>query len=426
VLVSIAFVAFGARLAWALWTAPVPAPFSDAEYYNSVALSLAHGEGYAVRFADSGFLPGGPSTVFWPPGYPAFLAAFHWLLGDSLAVARMANVLAGTLTVVPVYFIGRRLFSAPAGLLGAAIVAVLPSLVFWTPVLMSETFFTFVFACALALLLYCNRVDGSLRPRMVIIFGLATAVAALVRGQALVLLPMAFVWWAMSGASWRQAGLASASAVLVAAAMLIPWSIRNIAVTDSPILMSANLGYNLRIGHAPYSSGHYILPSDLWDAEPGLPFADREVLFNDLGTRRALVYARDRPGREIGLAGSKIIWLWRPSSDVLHWVSSFGKTPLPDGAWEPLRLSVDISYFAMLLLALCALLGSRMQKGVAFALLLLVVWTVTHIVFFGEPRYHLPLLVVIAPMAGAALEKGAHLLSRGLEMPLVDKEPVAT
>ena len=33
--------AFAARLAWTLWTAPVPPHLSDPEYYNATALSLA-------------------------------------------------------------------------------------------------------------------------------------------------------------------------------------------------------------------------------------------------------------------------------------------------------------------------------------------------------------------------------------------------
>jgi len=46
------------RLVWAEWTAPVPPPFSDAEYYDSTARSLAAGRGYSVLFTPEGFRAG--------------------------------------------------------------------------------------------------------------------------------------------------------------------------------------------------------------------------------------------------------------------------------------------------------------------------------------------------------------------------------
>jgi hypothetical protein len=199
----------------------------------------------------------------------------------------------------------------------------------------------------------------------------------------------------------------STAVVLVAvAAVLGPWAARNARVMDSPILLSANFGYNLRIGHAPYSTGRYILPQDLWTARPGISFHDREVLFNDLGTRRALDYAAGNPRREVALARHKVVALWRPDSDVLSWASSFGRTPLPDRAWEPLRLLIDVTYAAVLVLAAAAFLRYREYgRSLLFPLLVVAAWTFGHIVFFGEPRYHLPVLAVLAPLAGATLSR---------------------
>lgn len=70
VLGSIVLLAFAARLAWTLWTGPVPPHLSDPEYYNATALSLARHLRYAVLFdRERGFLPNGAPTAFWPPGY---------------------------------------------------------------------------------------------------------------------------------------------------------------------------------------------------------------------------------------------------------------------------------------------------------------------------------------------------------------------
>jgi 4-amino-4-deoxy-L-arabinose transferase-like glycosyltransferase len=399
----LAFIALGARLAWSAWTQPSPPVLSDPQYYQATALSLARGDGYSVTFTEHGFFPSGDATAFWPPGYSLFLAPTFALLGDRLWAAWVMNSVAGALTVVPIYLIGRRLFGEAAGIGSAAIASLLPSFVFWTPVLMSETLFTFLFACALAAIFY-GFGQGRARPFAIVAVGFLIGLAALVRGQALILVPMAAAWWILDGNLAKRALAATGAATLLALGVLAPWAIRNAIVMDSPIVLSANFGYNLRIGHAPYSTGGYLVPQDLWDAEPSITFQDREVVFNNLGTRRALRYVAAQPRQEITLTGHKIVRLWRPDSDSLHWATTFGATPLPSHAWEPLRLLLDVTYLAVLALAGAALLRVReLRRALTFAMLLIAGWTALHVLFFGEPRYHLPLLVVLIPMAASTL-----------------------
>jgi 4-amino-4-deoxy-L-arabinose transferase-like glycosyltransferase len=400
---------FVARIAWSAWTAPVPPWLSDADYYNATALSIARGQGFSVVFdATRGWLPGGDATAFWPPGFSGYLALSYRLFGEHLWVARSANILVGALTVVPVYFIGRRLYGESSARVAAVLAAVMPSLVFWTPVLLSDTLFTFLFALAMALLLY--GFDDSTGPEVtsrglqVVLTGLTIGLAAMVRGQSVVLIPLALLWWVISGVSVRRATAATITVAVSALVVILPWTVRNARTFGSPVVLSTNFGYNLRVGHAPYSTGRYIVPQDIWDLDPGITFKDRELLLNDTGQHRALQYARTHLRHEVRLSLEKIEWLWRPDSDVLTHVSSYGRTPLPSGAWEPLRLTLDSTYIAVLILALVSMLRvSALGRAVLFPIVLAGLWTAVHVVFFGEPRYHLPILAAIIPMAATTL-----------------------
>src|SRR5438067_6316947 len=89
------------RLVWSIATAPVPPAFSDAEYYDATARSLAAGQGYSVLFTPSGFRPGGEATAFYPPGYSFILAGAYRSLGPSVSTGRLVNVVLGGLTVLP-------------------------------------------------------------------------------------------------------------------------------------------------------------------------------------------------------------------------------------------------------------------------------------------------------------------------------------
>jgi 4-amino-4-deoxy-L-arabinose transferase-like glycosyltransferase len=410
-------IALAVRIAWSSWADTVPATASDAEYYEAAALSLARGQGYTVDFSGTQFLPGGEATAFWPPGFSAFLAVNYRVFGEDLGTARTANVFVGALTVIPVFFIGRRLFGSTADLVGAAIVALLPSFVFWTPVLLSETFFTFLFASTVAVLLYALHSDRTLRPVPVVVAGLLVGFAAFVRGQALVLPVGALLWWLLAGVRPRTAMLSGLAMLAAAAIVLAPWSLRNARVMDSPALLSTNFGYNLRVGHAGYSTGRYMLPRDLWDAQPGITFHERETVFNDLGLRRAVSYAAHNPLCEVSLSVRKVAWLWRPDSDAITWATSFGQTPLPSGASNALRITLSTAYFAILALAAATLYLFRTRRNAwLLPVLFFVLWTAAHVVFFGEPRYHLPMLALLVPMAAASLVWIAEILRRRLHL----------
>jgi 4-amino-4-deoxy-L-arabinose transferase-like glycosyltransferase len=414
VLLTILGVALSVRLAWMIWTVPTPLWLSDEQFYNAAALSIARGHGYSVIFDANGWRPGGDATAFWPPAYSAFLAAVYTLFGEHLAVARVANVVAGACVIVPVYFIGVQLFDERAAIAGAAIAALSPSLIFWTPVLLSETLFTFLFACVVALLLDSVDNEGHLNGTRAVLTGVLIGATALVRGEIFVLLLVAPLWWTLMGVAWIRSlrlTLVMASAALVCVA---PWLARNVVVFDSPVL-ATNLGYDLRVGNAPYATGRYVLPQDLWAADPPTTFTEHETVFNDLGRRRAVSYALSHPGRELELAVRKIEWLWRPDSDVLTHVSSNGLTPLPSGAVAPLRLLIDVAYVLLVGLAAAALVRIK-TSGTRLVLpwLIVLVWSALHVAFFGEPRYHLPLLAVMSPMAGATVVWLSESLASGL------------
>jgi hypothetical protein len=55
-----------------------------------------------------------------------------------------------------------------------------------------------------------------------------------------------------------------------------------------------------------------------------------------------------------------------------------------------------------LLLPALISLGLR-DRAVLLAGLLCLAWTAVHIVFFGEPRYHLPLLPLLLPLAAEGM-----------------------
>lgn len=119
--------AVAARVAYVLVVLDGVEPGLDAIWYQLQGGSIRSGTGFvapASLFADEQV-----STAAFPPGYPAYQAAWQWLVGDGPTSVRLAGGVPGALSVVLVAILGRRLAGPAAGLGAAAIVAAHPGLV---------------------------------------------------------------------------------------------------------------------------------------------------------------------------------------------------------------------------------------------------------------------------------------------------------
>lgn len=406
-------VALGLRGLWLARTDTEPPYLSDPQYYHVTAQNVAEGRGYSVRVDERGFSAGDESeaTAFWAPGYPFALAPFYKLFGSDIRVAKVFNAIVGALTVVPVFLLGRRSVRTPlradgVGLLAAGLFAVTPSLVFWTPVLSSEPLFTLGVASTLAVALWAGE-RGSMAGFF--IAGVVLTVTAFVRSQgALMIVPVAVLL--LPKFDPRRLLRVGAAVLAGVALFIVPWALRNEVAMGRPYFINDNLGYNLRISHAPYSTGTSVPPQDLWDDQSGISFKEREIFFDDEGRRRALTYAREHPRRELELAMYRIGYLLR--SDARDAISnSLQVTPIV-GRSRAYFLIGDVFYYSIISLAALSLL-TMTRSRVWFALWSsILVWLALHLVFAGEPRYHVPLMPVAAVLAATSLR--ALLLSRFL------------
>lgn len=381
--------------------------------------------------------PDSEATAFWSPGYPFVLAPLYTLFGPDDRIAKGANAVAGALTVIPIFFVGRCVgrrrtttmlasnSNDGVGLLAAFLFGVAPSLVFWTASLFSESLFTLGIAVTLATALWAAE-RRSLPAYFVV--GIMLAATALVRAQGLLFaVPVVVLLWppnamgtpdAASDATldgdaarrraWLRGALETtvriAVPLLAGMALLIaPWAIRNEIAMGAPSLINDSAGYNLRLAHASYAKGTSTPPRDLWDERPGISFRERELFWQDVGTHRALDYARDHPGREMQLAALRVGWLLRSDAEpAIRWSESLGATPLgaDRDAWV---LIGDVYWYGLLAVAAVSLFVIRRNRTWLALWSAIGVWLTLHLVFAGEPRYHVPLVPALVVLAAATI-----------------------
>ncbi|HEX5478693.1 MAG TPA: glycosyltransferase family 39 protein [Dehalococcoidia bacterium] len=417
---GIALLAFAVRLAFIAYARFVPTLNDDAGRYDLLGRSLAQAAGYVN--------PNGTTTLFWPPGYPFILAAVYRLSGDSVRAALVVNALLASGTVVLVYLIGRRAFDARTGLIAAALYALLPSAVFFADVTLSETAFTFVLLLGVWLI-----IEASLRRSawLLVLAGVVVGYAALIRGQAALIPVVAVPFWAwidgrssdevagrksrVAGRGWREsiAGRTAAPFVVVgiaAAAVVAPWTIRNFVESGSPVVISTNAGVDFYIGHSAGADGHGRIVNELVFRYPNLSEPRAEAKISNDGFREGLSYAAHHPAREVTLAVRKVGILYYSDHEALRWVDGHAERHVFDvGMFHALSRLSDVYYWGLLVLALAGIVRwlsfpHGAAGGVRLLLVSIVVyWTLVHVAFFADPRFHAPIMPVVCLWAAVGV-----------------------
>jgi 4-amino-4-deoxy-L-arabinose transferase-like glycosyltransferase len=390
--------AFALRLAYALLLAPDLQGLGDDAFYRLASLQLADGLGYVGGldvFISGEQLP----TAAHPPLYPLALSGVARLGARDVDAQRLIGVAAGTVTVLLVGLIARRLGGARAGIVAAGLCAVYPAFIAADGALMSESLFGALVAGAVLQVL--RLLD---RPSLLGsgLLGLTIGAAALTRSEGLLLVALLAVPVGIAARGRRPVTLA----VLVAAAVLAvtPWVLRNWREFDQPIFTTNEgttiAGANCEPTYFGAAIGGFVT-SCLDEVETG----ENEAETSNLRRAHGLRFVRDHPRRAVVVAAVRVLRIW--------------------GAYDPLdQTNLDgrqrdvqaVGLYAFWPLVAGGVAGAvalwRRRERLALTVLLAppVVATLTAIATYGLVRLRHIAEVSLLVLAGLALSR----LRRGL------------
>lgn len=210
----------------------------DAVYYHGAANLIAAGRGFIdpLNFIETGEAE--PSAVHGPL-FPVVLSIGSRLGATTWWDHRMIASLLGTLTVALVGVLAHRLLGPGIALGAAALAALYPNLWLIDAQLYPEGLFA---ALITALLIGIWRWRDDPRITTAIGCGILLGLAALTRGEALLLGPSLIAPWFLRHRTlpWRHRLFQTATVALAALVVLAPWTIRNLVTFERPVLISTN------------------------------------------------------------------------------------------------------------------------------------------------------------------------------------------
>jgi 4-amino-4-deoxy-L-arabinose transferase-like glycosyltransferase len=287
--------------------------------------------------------------------------------------------------------LGRRLAGDRAGLLAAGIAAIYPTLIAADGALMSETLYGAL--VALSLLAAYRLLDAPSAGRALVL-GAVSALAALTRGESLLLLPLVLipVAWGRRAAGWRPAVVALVAFVVV----LAPWTVRNWIVFDRPVAIATNSGTAVAGANCAetYASGDRLggwYPPCIKE-HPGKNEAEHHAEALKDGVR----YARDHSGRLPVVLAARFGRVW----------SVYKPFAIPEGRSVRVQKLGVLMFFVLAPLALWGVLLLRRRGEVTWILVApFIIVAVTALTTYGNLRFREPAEICTVVLAAVALDE---------------------
>ena len=392
----------------------------DALYHHEWAISIVRGDWL------------GHDSFFRAPLYPYFLAILYKVFGINLVIARIIQIIIGSLSCLLVERIGTNLFTKKVGIAAGFIAAVYPLFIFFDNELLLPALLVFLILGGFYLTLKQSKNSGT---KLGWFFtGVVWGLAAITRPNVLLFLVI-LPFWLLKKVK-KQFWTALTFGILGVILVIAPVTIRNYMVSKEFVPIAWQGGVNFYIGNNPYSDGKTAIVPGTRKSWWGGFYDAKRIAEQTLGRQlknseidrywlnQGIKFIQDMPGKAFLLFLKKTYLFFggyeiSNNRDLYFFVRPtflkflIFKIPFfqfPFGMLFPLSL-VGV-WFAI-----------KKRQGISLILIFVVSYAFSFILFFVCERYRLPIIPFLLILASFAIftiiEKIKKHAYRDLVIPMI-------
>jgi len=322
------------------------------------------------------------------PGYPIFLSVLFTLFGKSLLIVRIIQSCIDGLTALFIILIGQELFDNRTGLLAGCMYALYPQFIINSSSILTECLFTYFYIMAIFGIMRMLNKKASLS--FSFFTGCVFAAAALVRTPAFVFFPFCIAFGICLTRTERSSltGFAFAAAgfgIITGTWIYQAW------METSRIIPIATAGIiNLWLGNSAYGMHYYFKTSTSWALRDQFIHLAYNQESSSWFLQNCADFIREKP----------VVFL---KMKLLNFINFWNMVPKVSGR-PPVRIIAN--FLSVSIIPLTGLAGlsfkcwNGFDKNTAFVLLVVIFFTVMHVVTYGNSRFRIalidPLLMIYA------------------------------
>ncbi len=377
--------------------------WGDWQTYNMLAGEWMRSGSYSVH---------GVPYAYRPPLYPFFLMVVYEIFGQIPRLGAAFNVVFSTGIVYLSYRIVRIIRDEKTARITALILVFFPSQILFVNKLATESIFTMLLLAGLFFVLFAAKRN---KYALMFLAGVFIGLAALTRAIALayLVLPVLFLFLQRD-----RILIELRNALLLILGMMIvvtPWMYRNYDLKGS-FTIATNTGINLLIGNAPESGmGWNQAITEGFDINDPL----QQVYVDSAATAMAIENIKNNPAGFVKRGVLKLGYFYAVDMEGVwnEMVAAANADRFDKYVW--VGLFAESYYLVILMLCLFGLVYYSLRRKIHSpgGLLLwstILYWSAVHFVFFGDGRFHFPIIPMIAAFAALYLD---HFLEEKKKSP---------
>jgi 4-amino-4-deoxy-L-arabinose transferase-like glycosyltransferase len=339
----------------------------------SIAEHIVRGQGFSSPFnQDTG------PTAWIAPVYPYLCALVFRVFGiyseaSALVLIGIQCIIAAA-TGVTIYDLGRRSFGAQVGLCAAWIWTLSPFFFRW-PVSWIWDFTASAFLLSVVFIVTLDVAEKNGR-RHWLALGAIWALIALTNPALLSVMPFSFAYLAfVNRRAFRKWFAPMTLALVLFAALVSPWLIRNEFVFGRPVFFRSNYWFEFHLGNYHFSNG-----IGFTGKHPGVNREELqkyaalgEMRYIDYYKQDSFAFIRKYPSEFVSLTLHRTLWFW-DGSLLIYWTREWWK------AWEFWPLSL-LGWLGLLFVL------TRRPRGWLLFSAALMIYPIPYYLAYPTPKY---------------------------------------